>query len=262
MKGPCEICGAQFSSSFARVCPACSTDIDTSTLPGALLQIYVWADQTDIDDCVGSLLRPLLPLFRPRTTVSADQEVNQDVPGYTPMEPLFGPGAFLHVFAVQAAHWGYSVGDYDVPEPSPAQAAAWAAWAESLASAAKAAATEEPPAGKDANKYERALMRVTQILARLEERLGERIGTTDDAMLLHRAIESCKFWKHPEFELKFAAPEDRPIDDIQQDRFDEWYAENASRLTGLSPQELAYAAWAKALHMDPPDFMLDEDEAT
>lgn len=57
------------------------------------------------------------------------------------------------------------------------------------------------------NKYTRALDYIGDQLVELEKKLGNEIGTVENAALLCRAIEACKYLKQPEFDLRFASPE-------------------------------------------------------
>lgn len=69
---------------------------------------------------------------------------------------------------------------------------------------------DAPPGGEAENPWTRALGDVHDRLVDLERNLGGGVST-DDARLLHRCIENSKFWKHPEFEMRFGdgSPYDR-----------------------------------------------------
>lgn len=53
------------------------------------------------------------------------------------------------------------------------------------------------------NKWEKALGEVYDLLCELERHRGNN-ATKEEALLMHRAIERCKYWKQPEFDNKFA----------------------------------------------------------
>lgn len=250
MKGPCEICDRVFSSSCSLVCEECKRDIDTTRLGGAFLQIYCWADEDseEGDAFVRGILRPFLPILRAAASkATPDEEIWEAVDGFA-VGQLHEPGAFLRMLVALAVDWGRDHPSHVTGNPAgPASAlvAAWGAWAEALAH--RSSDDQPSPGGVEpTSKHERALGRIYDLLCELEKDLGDDIGTPENARRLHRSIESCKFWKHPEFELKFAAPGDRPDEELQRARFDAWTKEHADD----APRTL-WDAWREALHMDP-----------
>ena len=65
--------------------------------------------------------------------------------------------------------------------------------------------SEPQPQDPIALQYMRALDYIHERLGKLEKNLGNDIGTTENARLLHRSIEATKHWKQPEFSDRFGS---------------------------------------------------------
>ena len=62
---------------------------------------------------------------------------------------------------------------------------------------------------KGETKWTQALGDAHDTLCDLEESLGEKVNV-EQARLLGRAISACKYWKQPEFDMKFGRGSPRP----------------------------------------------------
>jgi hypothetical protein len=65
--------------------------------------------------------------------------------------------------------------------------------------------SETHPQDAIALQHMRALDYIRERLVKLEKNLGNDIGTTENARLLHRSIEATKHWKQPEYSDRFGS---------------------------------------------------------